>query len=62
MNPSVIPAEAWFIEPVTAWAIVITIVGLVSVGLGYLNSLGRSEGSSASPRSDEPTRHFDKAA
>ena len=62
MNPSVIPAETWFIEPVTAWMIVITIVGLASVGLSYLNFLGRSGGRSLSPRSNEPTRHLDKAA
>ena len=62
MNPSIIPAEAWFIEPVTAWAIVITVVGLASLGLSYLNFLGRSGGRWPSARSDESARHFDKAA
>ena len=61
MDLSVMPAEAWFIEPATAWAIVISVVGLASVVLSYLNSLARS-GGSVSPRGDEPTRHYDQAA
>ena len=62
MDLSIVPAEAWFIEPVTAWAIVITIVGLASVGLGTLNSLTRRGGASVPPSGDGQTRHFDKAA